>query len=96
MQKISPLKAAREDDGTQKLVPRSAVVERLGDGDSALPELPPRIDGQAVDTGLEELVAYCRQALSGINPALDDAQREQLGAVIESAAQTLRVRLADR
>ena len=94
MCKVSPLKAVNEADGTHRLVPRSAQVQRLGDDDLPAAQLPMQLDGASVEAAAWRLLDDIRQAANGITPALDDDQARQLGATLESAVQRMLQRLS--
>lgn len=94
--KISPLKGVNETDGTQKLIPRSAEVCRLGDKDLSAPELPKQLPGGAVETAAWGAVEACKRALQRIEPALTKDQQAQILAALEAATQEMLATLADR
>jgi hypothetical protein len=94
MRKTAPLRAAAESDGSEKLIARSAVVERLGNDDAVLPELPAQIDGGLVEAALRQLVKDCCNAAAGVAPSLVPQQRDQLDAIVEAAAQQALKRLS--
>ena len=92
--KISPLKGGNEADETQKLIPRSAEVSRLGEDDIVAPALPAQLAGSAVETAAWGVVEHCRQTMPRIDPALTVDQQEQLLAALETATQEMLARLA--
>lgn len=87
--KISPLKGSSEADDSQKLIPRSAEVSRLGDDDIASPSLPERLDGSVVETAAWNLVDHTKQAIQRIDPALTREQQDQILAAVEAATQEM-------
>ena len=87
--KISPLKGSNEADDTQKLIPRSAEVSRLGDDDIASPALPEQLAGGVVETAAWGLVDHCKQAIQRIDPPLTADQQGQILAAVEAATQEM-------
>ena len=92
--KISPLKGSNETDDTQKLIPRSADVSRLGDDDIASPALPKQLAGGAVEMAAWGLADHCKQAMQRIDPALTPDQQDQILAALEAATQEMLAKLA--
>lgn len=92
--KISPLKGSNEADETQKLIPRSAEVSRLGEGDIAAPVLPDRLTGGLVEAAAWGMVERCSRALTHVDPALTPDQQDQVTAALEAATQEMLAALA--
>jgi hypothetical protein len=93
--KISPLKAAREDDDTQMLIPRSAEVQAIDDTGEPVPEaLPDTLRGEAVETELARFIEKCREAGRCIDPPLNEQQLSQWLQAVEAAHSDLKTRLA--
>ena len=88
--KISPLKAADEADGSQRLVPRSAAVEPVDEAaEPVAATLPDHLSGTRVAVALDELLAAHRQAAAVLDPPLSPAQRDQLHRAFTAAVHSL-------
>ena len=95
LRKVSPLKAAREDDDTQLLVARSAEVVLVDDsGEPVQERLPDTLPRARVETALEQFFAACARATTRIDPPLSDAQQAQLAQAFNAASQDLLAQLA--
>ena len=85
-QKISPLKASDDSDGSQRLVPRSAEVVGLDDDGREIDTLPETLDRVSVESAVTQLARRLLTTLDRIDPALQPAQRAVLQQAIEVAA----------
>ena len=93
--KISPLKAADEADGSQRLIPRSAEVGLVDEaGEPVAESLPDQLPGARVALALDGLTTACAQAATLLDPPLSAAQLDQLRSAIAAAARDARARLA--
>ena len=92
--KVSPLKAACEDDDTQRLVPRSADVELLDSSGRRVGGLPAQLPGSSVQAALDDMAAACRQATDRLDPPLDAERHARLMLAIEKARTDILARLA--
>lgn len=93
--KVAPLSAASEQDGTQRLIPRSAEVTLLGsDGEAAPERLPDTLPSGAVEAALGQFLAACAHATACVDPPLTDAQRAQLLQAMNAAGNDLLTQLA--
>lgn len=93
--KVAPLSAASEDDGTHRLIPRSAEVVALGsDGEAAPERLPDTLPSSAVEAAIAQFLAACAHATTCTDPPLTDAQRTQLTQAFDAAGNDLLTMLA--
>lgn len=95
LRKVSPLKAAREDDDTQLLVARSAEVVLVDEsGEPVQARLPDTLPRARVEAALEQFLAACARAGARIDPSLSDAQQAQLAHAFNAAGEDLLAQLA--
>ena len=95
LRKISPLRAVREKDEKQKLIPRSAEVLMLDEQGQPLGQkLPDTLATERVEAELDRLVKECLAASRQLQPPLTETQRQQLAQATHSAVQDLLTRLA--
>ena len=93
--KISPLKGEIEQDGLQRLIPRSAEVTLIDEcGRVVTAELPGQVGGRRVETELTKFLADCRQATQRLDPPLTEKQGIELERAIGKAGADLLTRLA--
>ena len=93
--KISPLKGEIEQDGIQKLVPRSAEVTLVDESGQAVSgELPERLHSQQLEVELTRFLADCSLAAQRLDPPLTQAQQTEFERAIDAAGADLRTRLA--
>ena len=96
LRKVSPLKAAFEDDteGRQRLIPRSAeVVSVAQDETSEAATLPDNLTGASVQSALDAFVAAIEAGTDVFDPPLTEHQRQQLQRALRQAQRDLTDRL---
>ena len=93
--KVSPLKASKETDDSQKLIPRSGEVTLLDEhGRELVEKLPETLSSERIEAALGHFLPECERAAAHIDPPLTESQRTQLQRAVDSAGQAFLLHLA--
>lgn len=95
LRKVSPLKAANDNDDTQLLVARSAEVILVDESGEPVPaRLPDTLPRARVESALQQFFAACAHATARTDPPLSDDQQAQLARAFNAAGQDMLAQLA--
>lgn len=94
--KVSPLKAANEADGTERLFARSAEVRPLDERGEVIAGLPAAVSGDEIERALARLVASLGEAAGLLDPPLNGQQRAALELAIGKVVDDFRADLVVR